>query len=128
VDVFRDRYDVLVWNWQGWHSPFCASTANDWKDQFAALIAQHDLRPEQIRPPCRTAAKVGAVARAANTDVHARAALDQHRVARWPLLRRKHARISASPLRQQADSDHRQRAGERRDCKLPHSQPFHDPG
>ena len=85
------------------------------------LIAEDDLRPQQVRPTSGTTPKVGTMARAAGGDIDAFTSLDHRRIARGPLLRREYARIAAASLSHQMARHNRHRAKHRRDQNLPHS-------
>ena len=85
------------------------------------LIAEDDLRSQQVRPTSGTTTKVGPMARAAGGDVDAFASLDHRRIAGRPLLRREYGRIPAASLSHQVARHNRHRAKHRRDQNLPHS-------
>jgi len=61
---------------------------DDWRDELACHVVQHDLRSQQVRSAEVTAPQVGTVAGPAAHLVDAAAALDDRRVAERPLLRR----------------------------------------
>jgi hypothetical protein len=85
------------------------------------LIAEHDLRAEQVRSTRSTASQIGTMARAADAHVETFATLDYRRVAGWPLLRWKDPRVCAASLsvREHAGRYYHD-ADERRECILSH--------
>ena len=67
-----------------------ARSADDGTDQLAILVAEHDLRAEQIRSALIAAAQVDSVAARAVDLIQGLAARDERRVAGRALLRGKY--------------------------------------
>src|SRR5206468_7952666 len=85
------------------HASVLAAAAHDRKNQFARLVAEHDLGAEQIRSAQLAAAQVGAVARAAVDVVRGFPARDDRRIAGRPLLRWEFSAPAAATLALTAD-------------------------
>ena len=98
VQVLRHGLDVLVGHRNRRHAAFGACALHDRHDQLAGLIVQHQLGAQEVRAAKLAAARVHAVAGAADRRVKRLAALDERRVARRALLRGKR-RHASSPLR-----------------------------
>src|SRR5207237_4172581 len=94
VKVLRNRFDVVRRHWECRHrrrarGRIRASALHDWRDLLTALVAEHELRPQQVWPTLLPSAQVDAVAGRAVAFVQALPARDYRGVGQMPLLLRK---------------------------------------
>ena len=98
MNEFRDCLDIPLIHGNGRHALFSAAAADDGQHRFSLLVIQHERGTEQVGSTELTAAKVHTVACAAGDRVQRFAALDECRIARGALLRRKDGGPPAASL------------------------------